>query len=411
MYKSSYSSSNYRRSGRLSASASGYKSKRSFSVNNGFRPHRSNYGKQGLDVSLLVRKAEATQPEKVYVSTHKFSDFLINDKLKQNILSHGYISPTPIQDQTIPLLLEGKDIVGLANTGTGKTAAFLIPLINKMYGNKNEKVLIIAPTRELALQIDEECKLFSTGMNIYSILCIGGTNIQRQMYGLKRGPDIVIGTPGRLLDLKNRGSINFANYNSIVLDEVDRMLDMGFIKDIKTIISYLPAVRQSLFFSATMPSNVREVMDRFSRNAVTVSVKTQQAPANIEQDVVSTRGKAKIDTLHDLLIKKGFDKVLIFGKTKWGVEKLSEQLSARGFSVSSLHSNKTQNQRKKVLQQFKESKVNIMLATDVASRGLDIDDITHVINYDLPDTYEEYLHRIGRTGRANKRGIALSFVD
>ena len=407
MYKSSYSSSNYRRSGRVSA----YKNKRSFSVNNSFRSHRNNYGKQGLDVSLLVRKAEATQPEKTYVAKHKFSDFPINEVLKQNIRKHRYISPTPIQDQTIPLLLAGKDVVGLANTGTGKTAAFLIPLINKMYQNKNEKVLIIAPTRELALQIDEEFRLFSAGMGMYSILCIGGTNIQRQMYGLRRGADIVIGTPGRLLDLKNRGSINFTNYNSIVLDEVDRMLDMGFIKDIKTIISYLPTVRQSLFFSATMSGNVQEVMNRFLKEAVTVSIKTQQAPTNIEQDIVSTRGRAKIDTLHDLLIKKGFDKVLIFGKTKWGVEKLTEQLSIRGFSASSLHSNKTQNQRKKVLQQFKENKVNIMLATDVASRGLDIDDITHVINYDLPDTYEEYLHRIGRTGRANKRGIALSFVD
>lgn len=411
MYKSSYSSSNYRRSGRASGFTSGYKSKRSFSVNNGFRPRRNNFGGQRLDTSLLIRKAEATQPEKTYVSKHRFSDFLINETLKKNILRHGYLSPTPIQDQTIPLLLEGKDVVGLANTGTGKTAAFLIPLINKMYGNKNEKVLIIAPTRELALQIDEECRLFSAGLNIYSILCIGGTNIQRQMYGLRRGSDIVIGTPGRLLDLMKRGSINFANYNSIVLDEVDRMLDMGFIKDIKTIISYLPPIRQSLFFSATMSGNVREVMDRFSKNAVTVSVKTQQAPANIEQDIVSTQGRAKIDTLHDLLIKKGFDKVLIFGKTKWGVEKLTEQLSIRGFAASSLHSNKTQNQRKKVLQQFKENKINIMLATDVASRGLDIDDITHVINFDLPDTYEEYLHRIGRTGRANKRGIALSFVD
>ncbi|MEK7595034.1 MAG: DEAD/DEAH box helicase [Patescibacteria group bacterium] len=377
------------------------------------RPNRFGGRKSGFkfDPSVLVKRAILQAPEEEYISKHTFNDFEICDKLKSSILAKGYKIPTPIQDQAIPLLLSGRDVVGVANTGTGKTAAFLIPLINKIFTTKTEKILIIAPTHELAIQIQEECIAFTRGMYIFSTLCVGGMSIWNQISSLKRNPSIVIGTPGRLKDLRNRGEINFANYRSIVLDEVDRMLDMGFINDIKFIISQLPVERQSLFFSATLSQDIKVVMHSFLRDPMIISVKKQETAHNVDQDVVKTNGQQKIEVLHDLLIKEGFEKVLVFGRTKWGVEKLAKELLQRGFKVASLHGDKNQNQRKRALEEFKQNRVKIMLATDVASRGLDISDITHVINYDLPETYEDYVHRIGRTGRANKKGTALSFID
>lgn len=361
--------------------------------------------------SLLVNKPVENVATAAYQPAHTFTDFSLCDQLIQNIKSHGFTMPTPIQDQAIPHLLLGKDVVGIANTGTGKTAAFLIPLINKINSHRSEKVLIITPTRELASQIQQDCQWLVRGMGIFSLLCIGGVGMFPQIQGLKRSPHIVIGTPGRLKDLFNRRNLNFANYKTIVLDEVDRMLDMGFIPDIKLIISQLPQDRQSLFFSATIPPAVQNIMSAFLRNPVTISVKTQETPVNITQDIVKINGRIKLEVLHNLLIQKGFDKVLIFGRTKWGIERLAKQLSLRGFRVNSLHGNKKQNQRQRALEEFKYNKVSILLATDIASRGLDITNVTHVINYDLPKTYEDYVHRIGRTGRVDKKGVALSFVD
>lgn len=368
-------------------------------------------GKQKFDLSLLVKKAELPSQTVVYTPEHTFSDFSLDGILLRNIQERGYTAPTPIQDQAVPHLLEGKDVVGIANTGTGKTAAFLIPLLNKIHKNRQEKVLIIAPTRELAVQIQDECKAFSRGMNIYSVLCIGGANIRAQIYGLQKHPHIVIGTPGRLKDLFNQRKLNFVHYSTIVLDEVDRMLDMGFIPDVKFIISHLPEKRQSVFFSATLSPTIENVMKLFSKDPFKISVKSQETAKNVDQDIIRTKGENKIDVLHQLLIKKEFSKVLIFGRTKWGIEKLNRELFGRGFAVASLHGNKTQAQRQKALDQFKQNRINILLATDIASRGLDISDVSHVINFDLPETYEDYVHRIGRTGRANKKGVALSFID
>ncbi len=343
--------------------------------------------------------------------THTFADLLITDRLKKKILDHGYTEMTPIQDQSIPHILEGRDVVGIANTGTGKTAAFLIPLLNKIYFNKTEKVLIIVPTRELALQIQDECRAFVPQMGIFSLVCIGGVGIYPQIQGLRRNPHIVIGTPGRLKDLRNQGKINFFDYKTIVLDEVDRMLDMGFINDIKLIISQLPTPRQSLFFSATVSPEVQSIMQSFLKNPITVSVKSQETALNVDQDVIKMNGRQKIDVLHDLLSQEGFEKVLVFGRTKWGIEKLARQLEERRFSVVSLHGNKNQNQRQRALDEFKNNRIKILLATDIVARGIDVPDVTHVINFDLPASYEDYVHRIGRTGRAGKKGIALSFVD
>jgi ATP-dependent RNA helicase RhlE len=364
-----------------------------------------------LDTSLLIRPADTGQAEAVYHPINNFIELDIADQLKQNILSHGYTTPTPIQDQAIPYVLTGKDVVGIANTGTGKTAAFLVPLINKIYADKTQRVLIVAPTRELAVQIQEECREFAKGMHISSQLCIGGVSINPQLRGLRNRTDIIIGTPGRLKDLETRRALNFGSFNNIVLDEVDRMLDMGFIHDVRYIISKLPVNRQSLFFSATMAREVESVMRAFLNNPVTVSVKSRESSANVDQDVVKLDGRLKVDLLHDLLVSDGFDKVLVFGRTKWGIEKLSKELERRGFDVAALHGNKSHSQRQKALAEFKGGRIKILLATDVASRGLDIADVSHVINYDLPETYEDYVHRIGRTGRANKKGVALSFVD
>jgi len=352
-----------------------------------------------LDISLLIR------------SKNSFADFAIAEELKRSIIARGYVTPTPIQDQAIPELLNGRDVVGIANTGTGKTAAFLVPVLNKILLNRDERVLIVAPTRELAAQIKQEAQLFSQNMGIFAALCIGGVNIDRQIDSLRRNPNIVIGTPGRLKDLMNQGRLNLRNFSTIILDEVDRMLDMGFVHDVTFIVSHLPEKRQSVFFSATMSGGVHQVMQAFLRDPVMISVKTQESALNVDQDVIRSNGRNKVEVLHELLVQETFQKVIIFGRTKRGVEKLSEQLYRRGFEVAALHGNKNQNQRQRALDGFKNNRVNILLATDVAARGLDIADVTHVINFDLPDTYEDYVHRIGRTGRANKKGIALSLID
>ncbi|MCG2686403.1 DEAD/DEAH box helicase, partial [Candidatus Parcubacteria bacterium] len=338
-------------------------------------------------------------------------DFPLNETVKRNVLAHGFDKPTAIQDQAILPILEGKDFVGVANTGTGKTAAFLLPLITKVAKDRRQKVLIVTPTRELAAQIQDEFKRFSSGMGIFSTLCIGGASLGKQTRELSRRPNFVIGTPGRIKDLEGRRILNLSRYGNVVLDEVDRMLDMGFIHDIRHIISFLPKIRQSLFFSATIPRETEKVMQNFLIDPVIVSVKTGATPRNVDQDIIRTRGKDKLELLHQLLTKEEFRKVLVFGRTKWGVNKLETSLTKRGFKAAAIHGNKSQSQRLRALNMLKNNKVQVLLATDVASRGLDIDNVTHVINYDVPRSYDDYVHRIGRTGRLGKRGVALTFVD
>ena len=365
----------------------------------------------GDDISIFIKKAEGISSIENYSARYRFADFNLIPALEANIANRGYKEPTPIQDQAIKPILEGRDLIGLANTGTGKTAAFLIPLIDKIYKNRNQRALIVTPTRELAGQINEELHILSRGMNIYSSLVIGGANIHRQIGDIRQKPNVVIGTPGRLKDLIERKHLHLEDFRTIVLDEVDLMVDIGFINDVKYFISLLPRERQSLFFSATIPSKVRDVLKAFVTNPVTVSVKEQNIPENIDQDVVKVNGGDKMDKLHELLNQGEFNKVLIFGRTKHGIEKLDRLLTTRGFKVGSIHGNKNQSQRQRTLKSFKRDEISILLATDVASRGLDIDNVSHVINYDLPQTYEDYIHRIGRTGRLNKRGTALTFVE
>lgn len=360
---------------------------------------------------LFIKKASQNLNNEEYAAQNSFESFNFNPILKSNIDYKGYKTLTPIQDQAIAPILEGRDLIGLASTGTGKTAAFLIPLIEQMSKNPNKKTLIITPTRELASQIQDEFKDFAYKMNLYSSLIIGGANMYRQIQELKRNPHVVIATPGRLKDLIRQQAIYLEDYSSIVLDEVDLMVDIGFLSDVKYFISFLPKNRQSLFFSATIPAKIQGILQSFVNNPVTVSVKKQETSENVDQDVVRvSNGENKVEKLHDLLIKDGFDKVLIFGRTKHGIEKLNRELDLRGFKVGAIHGNKRQSQRQRVLESFKASQIQILLATDVASRGLDIPNVTHVINYELPETFDDYIHRIGRTGRAGKPGTALTFI-
>ncbi len=363
-------------------------------------------------VDIFIKAAKEPTTEINTAVQKSFSDFNLVPTLKLNIQNKGYTELTPIQAQSIEPILEGRDLVGTANTGTGKTAAFLIPLINNIFNDRKKAALIITPTRELAVQINAELTSLTQNMQIHSATLIGGSNMYRQINDLRRNPNVVIGTPGRLKDLIQKRILNLQNFSIFVLDEVDLMVDIGFINDIKFFCTLLPQVRQSLFFSATISSKIREILQSFVKNPVTVSVKMQDTSENVDQNIVRVINRdKKIDQLHDLLTTEGFDKVLIFGKTKHGIEKLNDELSFRGFRVGALHGNKKQSQRKRILDSFKQNQIQILLATDLASRGLDIDNVTHVINYDLPQTYDDYVHRIGRTGRSGKTGVALTFID
>jgi superfamily II DNA/RNA helicase len=372
-----------------------------------FRP----VAKKSFDPSNLAKEAVTSAPIEVLEVTHEFADFAINETLKSNIAKKGYKTPTPIQDRIIPHVLQGRDVVGLANTGTGKTAAFLIPLLEKISKDDSYRVLVIAPTRELASQIQSEMYGFAQGLGINSTLCIGGVSIHRQIERLKRQTHFIIGTPGRIKDLAQRRKIRLETMKAIVLDEVDQMLDMGFIHDIKHIIGLLPNKRHSLFFSATLPDKAKAVMERFLVDPVSVSVKAGDMVDKIDQNVIKVGNRNKVEILEEMLNKPEFSKVLVFGRTKWKLNKLEKALRDKGYRASAIHGNKSQQQRERVLQQFKENGLQALLATDIASRGIDIDDVTHVINFDMPQTYEEYIHRIGRTGRANKTGKAITLVD
>jgi len=386
-----------------------------FSRGGGKRPFTNNAkrgpGNQYIDPARFINKAVITEEIEHFVPEHQFTDFAVSEHLKRNVVTKGYTTPTPIQDRTIPHVLKGQDVVGIANTGTGKTAAFLIPLIDKVVRNPKEQVLVIVPTRELALQIEQELKGFTRGMKIFSVCVVGGASIVPQLRALRYKNNFIIGTPGRLKDLIERGSIKLADFATLVLDEADRMLDMGFVGDMRYVVKGMPQVRHTLFFSATLNREVEVLIKEFLKEPVRISVKTGETSKNVEQDVVKVQGRQKLDVLHNLLSQKDFNKVLIFGRTKHGVEKLSKMLTTRGFKAESIHGNKSHGQRQRALKSFKENQVQVLVATDVAARGLDIDNISHVVNYDLPTTYEDYVHRIGRTGRGTKRGKALTFVD
>ncbi len=346
-----------------------------------------------------------------------FKDLKLEPPILKALEKQGYSQPTPIQEQAIPILLKGNDLLGVAQTGTGKTAAFGIPILNHLLkekssgqGRRKIKALVVTPTRELAIQIAENFTAYSQFTPLRNTVIFGGVKQSKQVASLQQGVDILVATPGRLLDLMNQGYITFRDLKYVVLDEADQMLDMGFIHDVKKIIAKLPPNRQSLFFSATMPKTIVALSQKMLGDFERVTIKPQQATAEkVEQGVyyVSKNNKPKL--LIHLLEQRPQDSVLVFSRTKHGANKIVKILDKAKIKSAAIHGNKSQAQRQKALGEFKDGSLKVLIATDIAARGIDVDDLALVINYDLPNVSETYVHRIGRTGRASASGIALSF--
>lgn len=349
----------------------------------------------------------------------KFEELKLIEPILKALKTEGYETPTPIQQKAIPVVLERKDLLGCAQTGTGKTAAFSIPILQILHSEKHEeksrksiKVLILTPTRELAIQIEESLKAYGRHTGLSCAVVFGGVAQKPQTDSLRRGVDILVATPGRLLDLMNQGFVNLQQLKIFVLDEADRMLDMGFIHDVKKVIAKLPHKRQSLFFSATMPGPIQKLASTILTNPVKVEVTPVSSTADtIKQAIYFTDKKSKPALLKHLLGDKTIQSALVFTRTKHGADKIVRDLHKNGLQAAAIHGNKSQPARQKALNDFKSGKIRALVATDIAARGIDIDELSHVVNYDLPNVPETYVHRIGRTGRAGLKGIALSFCD
>ena len=344
--------------------------------------------------------------------TDNFYEFDLKNELLKAIDELGYTEPTPIQSQAIPLMLAGIDVIGQAQTGTGKTAAFALPILNRLpKGNKQIQALILAPTRELAMQVSKAIYEYGQYLDTRVLAIYGGQPYGRQINRLKKGVDIVVGTPGRMLDLIRKGAINLNNVNTVILDEADEMLSMGFIEDIESILQETPATRQTALFSATMPDGVRKLAKKYMHEPQTISIKHKQLTVDgIDQRYYLVNKKDKLNALLRLMEMESITSTLIFMRTRISTGELASSLSKRGFASEALNGDLSQNVREQVLNRFREHRTKVLVATDVAARGLDIDDISHVINYDLPEDPEIYVHRIGRTARAGKTGVALTLI-
>lgn len=344
-----------------------------------------------------------------------FENLNLIEPILKALRQEGYTSPTPIQEQSIPILLQGKDLLGCAQTGTGKTAAFSIPILQKLYKTdhrKGIKALVLTPTRELAIQIGESFEAYGRYTGLKHAVIFGGVGQKPQTDALRSGIQILVATPGRLLDLISQGFISLSSLDFFVLDEADRMLDMGFIHDIKRILKLLPARRQTLFFSATMPPEI----ETLANSMLTKPEKVEVTPASSTVDIISQQvyfveKKEKKDLLIHLLKDTSIESVLIFTRTKYGADKLARVLTKAGIGAEAIHGNKTQNARQRALTNFKNHTLRALIATDIAARGIDVDQLSHVINYELPNVPETYVHRIGRTGRAGHEGVAISFCE
>jgi ATP-dependent RNA helicase RhlE len=352
------------------------------------------------------------------VTVESFADLGLSRRLQRALGDANYRTPTPIQAKAIPLLLDGQDLLGIAQTGTGKTAAFVLPLLQNLEeddeqaGQRRARALILAPTRELALQISDNIKTYGRYMRMRQTVVMGGVGQRPQVESLRHGVDILIATPGRLLDLIDQGHADLSRARYLILDEADRMLDMGFIRDVRRIIATLPQERQTLLFSATMPAEVaklaREIL--FEPKRVEIAAKSV-AVERIDQRVHHLDTKAKRARLTELLTAPGLDRVIVFTRTKHGADKVVKNLAHDGISAVALHGNKSQGARQRALDNFRKGRSRVLVATEIASRGIDIDDVSHVINYELPNVPESYVHRIGRTARAGASGVAISFCD
>ena len=360
---------------------------------------------------MFINKATKKE-EEVYTPKHSFADFQLSKLLLDNIKAMGITTPSPIQDQAIPFVLEGKDVIGIASTGTGKTAAFTIPLIVQLLKDPRDKVMVMCPTRELAEQVEQAFRKLSKGMNLFSFPIVGGASMHRQISELRQGLNFVVGTPGRIKDLIERQYIVMKDFKFVVLDEADRMLDMGFVHDMRTILGMMPPDKQSLFFSATFSPEIKKLCGDFLRDPITVAIKSRDTSSSVEQDVIYYATPAeKLEKLCDILNRKDVTKVIIFKEMKSRTERLARELVARGYKARAIHGDLSNAQRKRALADLTTGAAQIVVATDVAARGIDIKDVSHVINYNLPNDYDTYVHRIGRTGRADKTGTAYTFVE
>ena len=375
-----------------------------------------NQGKKkesSLDPNRLIKKAMPLN-EVISKPSYAFDQMPLHLKLKDALKHKGYTHPTAIQEKAIQPIIDGRDLLGVANTGTGKTGAFLIPIIHRLLAHEARfQSLVVVPTRELALQIEEEFKSMTKGLRLFSSCFIGGINLGKDLAQLKRTNHIVIGTPGRLIDLVQRKALRLDNFSVLVLDEFDRMLDMGFVNDVKQITKGMVNRKQTLLFSATLDNTQKALIDELLHQPVEVKVSSGATTGDhIEQNIIRVpEGEDKFKKLLDLINQDEFEKVLIFAETKRLVDRINKKLNNAGVKANLIHGNKSQNTRKRALDQFKRGNIQVLVATDVAARGLDISDVTHVINYQIPQNFESYVHRIGRTGRAGKGGKAFTFVN
>lgn len=374
----------------------------------------------GLIARAWPRYATSYAPRsghpRFYVTT--FDSLGLSETLLHGVRAAGYDTPTPIQAQAIPAVLEGRDMVGCAQTGTGKTAAFVLPILDRLaqagkpQGRREVRALVVTPTRELAVQIEENVRLYGKKTGLRSLTILGGVGMGPQTKALRQGVDVLVATPGRLLDHLNQGNVQLDKVEILTLDEADRMLDMGFINDIRKIVRAVPKKRQTLLFSATMPKEIRSLADELLHNPAEVTIGQVRSTADtVSQRVVSVGSKGKLDLLVHVLRNEPVESVLVFARTKRRADRISKQLDKRGFSTAAMHGNRSQNQRQRALNAFDGGDIQILVATDVAARGIDVDNISHVINFDVPPKPEDYIHRIGRTGRAQATGQALTFYD
>ena len=344
-----------------------------------------------------------------------FTALGLGAKITQALRDKGYVEPTPIQAKAIPVILSGRDVIGVAQTGTGKTAAFVLPLLEQLSAatqpERRMRVLVVAPTRELVVQIEENIRAYGRHLHLRYATIFGGVGEQPQIQALRRGVDIVVATPGRLIDLMGQRHVDFSALQVLVLDEADRMLDMGFLPSIRRVVAATPASRQTLLFSATMSKEIERITKEFLKNPVLVEIGARSSAADaVTQWVVEVSMAAKVPALIHLLKDAALESVLVFSRTKHGAERIARKLESAGIRTATLHSNRTQGQRLAALKRFKSGEVRVLIATDIAARGIDVDGISHVINYDFPPQPEDYVHRIGRTGRAQAIGDAISFV-
>ena len=346
-----------------------------------------------------------------------FHSLGLSTEILKGVLDTGYASPTPIQQEAIPVAISGRDLIGCAQTGTGKTAAFVLPMLDRLAMRKNRpsgrriRALVVTPTRELAIQVEDSVRTYGKFTGLRSVAIYGGVAMGPQFDKLRRGVDVVVATPGRVLDHMERGSVDLSSVEVLILDEADRMLDMGFIRDIRKIVAEVPAKRQTMLFSATMPGAIKQLARQILTNPVMVEVGQSTNPAeSVLQRVCNVRQDQKMDLLLEVLGGDGIENVLVFSRTKHRADRIVRKLGQKGHNAAVIHSNRSQGQRQRALDSFRAGRVRILVATDIAARGIDVDLISHVINYDTPNQAEDYIHRIGRTGRAQASGEAITFV-